>query len=476
MKQRFTEIDVNKKLKRLLVLSILFTVIFISTIFIRHNIFSNSSLPGKEVYFNLNSAKDILNLRSNFVLEEKDIRDLIWPAIIAASSFILRVPVEASVLIITLVFGLLSLILIYLVADKLGFKKKNIALVLFLISPATIWLYATYGKYIPALFFSLLTLYLLLISKDNAALLTFAFASFFGIISTVATLLISFLAFRKGFFSWLAKAVAIGVVISIFAYALFPPFESFTLSFDSFFALFFSLSVFGVSIFAFLIAIIGIIMTWHERKQRKELLPTYAVFLALLFLSVLNKEFIFFFNFVLVFLAATGLTKLVEREWASQLIRNLVLLILIVALIFPALIFPVRIANMQPEKELVSAFGFLRSQENGKVLSIAHNGFWIEYFSGKEALVDDFKAAAEPEINDKATSLLMERELKNLSAELDAKGLKYVFIDSKTREIFRTEDEGILLLLKYTDVFSKIYNQGKIEIWKFNSTEEIKER
>ena len=40
-------------------------------------------------------------------------------------------------------------------------------------------------------------------------------------------------------------------------------------------------------------------------------------------------------------------------------------------------------------------------------------------------------------------------------------------MDRKAKQLFRTKDEGILLLFLYTDRFEKIYDEGGIEIWKF---------
>ncbi len=467
MKQKFMRLNVDKRVVSIIVLLALFVLIFISSIVARTYLFGNNSLPGTEAHFNINNAKDISEFRKNFVIEERAVSELIWPLLIALFSFIFRIPLDVSTILLSLLFGIFSVILIYFIIDIIGFKKKNLAIAFFLISPVTIWLFSTFSKFIPAFFFSLLTLYLLLLGKTVASLFTLAVTSLFGIVSSLSVLTFSALSFKKDFWKWFWKAFLIVFVINLTLYFLFPFTGTFNFSLSNFFSLFFSLSQFGISIFAFLLAFIGIFATWKDRKQRKELFLIYIVFALFFIFSMINKEFLFFFSLILIFLGVIGVVKLLERNWASSIIRNLTLGILIIGLLFPLISTPLRIASSQPENSLIDSLDFLKGREDGVVLSANENGYWIKSFSGKEAFVDEFKVKVKPELNEKALKFFRERNLEKLSEGFGNEGIRYVFLDSKTKQLFRTEDEGILLLLKHTDNFRKIYDEEGIEIWEF---------
>lgn len=466
-KLKFTGLNVNRGVANLVILSLIFSIVFFISIVLRGYILENNSLPGKDAYFSTNVAGDILNFRENPVISARAIPELIWPSSIAFFSIIFRVNEEYSIIALSLIFGILSLILIYLVIDKLGFKKRNLAIAFFLISPATIWMFATYSKFILPFFFSLLALYLLLAEKYVLSLIMLGVTCLFGAVSGISALAFSILGYKRGFWRWFSKAAIICFILISLIYFIFPIFPRFNFSPENIFSLFASLSEFGINLFAFLLALIGIAITWKERRERKELFLIYLVFIILMVLSVLNKEFVFFFNFILIFLAAIGFTKLIERSWASNMIRALTLLILIIGMVTPLIVTPLRIASSEPGREMISALEFLRAQEDGGVLSIKENGYWIRGIGKKEAFVDEFKARVSPNLDGEALGLLRERSIEKIEADFGRSDIRYILMDKNTKQLFRTKDEGILLLFLYTKRFEKIYDEGGVEIWKF---------
>lgn len=469
MKLKSIKLNVNKKFVNIVILAVFFTVIFLVSIFARIYLSGNQSLPGQEAYLNVNIAKDILSFQGDFVLNNWAIQEIIWPVIIAAFSFITRLPLEFSMGFLSLIFGILSTIIIYLIIEKIGFKKRNLAIAFFLISPATIWLFSTFSKFIVPFFLSLLTLYLLLVEKRFMAWVLVALTSIFGLVSSISVLILCILGYWKGFVKWFWKAALVSAAINLVLYLFFPYILGFGFSMNNIFLLFFSLSEYGVSMFAFLLAFIGIFATWKERKERRELFLIYLVFILLFIFSIINKEFIFFFNFSLIFLAVIGFSKLWEREWASILIRNLTLGLLIVGLLFPLIFMPLRIATSPPGDDLIIALESLKDNEPGKVLNVKENGYWIKSFSGQEAFVDEFKAKVNPELDKRAIELFLERNIEKLSEGFKKEEIRYVLLEEKARQLFSTDDEGILLLLQHTEMFKRIYNKNNIEIWEFTS-------
>jgi len=131
------------------------------------------------------------------------------------------------------------------------------------------------------------------------------------------------------------------------------------------------------------------------------------------------------------------------------------------------LFMPIRIASLQPDNELIQSLDFLKEREEGVVLSITENGYWIRNFAEKDVFIDDFKNRMDSDLEEKFISLMMERNLDQLMEEFDQRDIRYILIDTKTKQLFRGEDEGILLLLKYTDSFKNIYEEDGIDIWEF---------
>ena len=124
-KLRFTGLNVNRRVINLVILSLMFSIAFFTSIALRSYILENNSLPGKDAYFSTNVAGDILNFRENPAISARAIPELVWPSFITFFSIIFRVNEEYSITALSLIFGILSLILIYLVIDKLGFKKRS---------------------------------------------------------------------------------------------------------------------------------------------------------------------------------------------------------------------------------------------------------------------------------------------------------------------------------------------------------------
>jgi len=470
MKLKFTELNphVSKKTISIAVLIILFTIIFAASILIRIYLFDNTSLPGKEAHFNVNTAKDLSSFKKSFVVGEMAVQELLWPLLIASVSLLFRIPQEISIIMLSFLFGIASIILIYFIIEKMNFKKKNMAMAFFLISPVTIWLFSTFSKFIIPFFFSLLAIYYLLSDKKFLAILAVALVSLFGLVSSLSVLALCFLAYKKEFWKWFIQAFSISFAINIGLYILSPYIGIFNFNFSSIFSIFFALSEVGVNMFAFLLGFMGIFMTWKERKERKELFLVYLVFVLLFIFSITNKDFVFFFNFILIFLASIGFLKLLERDWTSDLIKKLTILILVIGLVIPLIFMPIRIAYLQPDDSLIESLTFLKSQEDGKVFGVKENGFWIRSFSDKEPFIDEFKAQVKPEIDEKAMSLFYERNIDSLVNTFNEEGIKYVLVDSKMRHLFRTDDEGIMLLLTRSFKFTKIYDKDNIQIWKLS--------
>ena len=142
----------------------------------------NDSPLGKENYYNLIIAKDILKEKG---LVDEKYSDMSFPALIALISFIFRLPVEIAMNVLLFLLGIASVILFYNILRIYNSYIRFISCLVFVFSPAFIYLFIEGGKYSVPFFFTLLLAYFILKERYILAGITFVFIPLFNIESAV---------------------------------------------------------------------------------------------------------------------------------------------------------------------------------------------------------------------------------------------------------------------------------------------------
>ena len=126
----------------------------------------------------------------------------------------------------------------------------------------------------------------------------------------------------------------------------------------------------------------------------------------------------------------------------------------------------------EPTDEQVESLRWLSAQEEGKVLSHYEKGLWIEHFSKKPVLMDDYfydNNADARKYKEIADSIFYSRNLEETRGYLRENNISYIWIDEEMRDgqVWDKEEEGLLFLLRNNETFKKatIEETQKLRRW-----------
>lgn len=457
---------------------IILAIIFISLILFLHTAryFKNQSIAGEEPYLHLRISEEIRNngvIRSDNSLVSNplynfNLIELILAFLPTKELFMILIPGILGLATIILFHNLLKE---FKVSDKLSFHT----LAILILSPPFIYAFYSYTNLSFLVFFNVLFAYLYV---RNNKILAFA--------SIIPTLFISlpsaFLTIGVIFFlesittSNKREALTYSAIILLTSIIIY-----FSIYYPSFIPnrMFFTLknvltstisdlgSNIGVSIFQAILAVIGVFLLDNNSKKLKY----YLWLTALILLSMYYPLILLIINFGVSYLAAYAIYEIYHKKWEIKVLRNITIILIIYGLIFSAFSFQTRIINDSPTKEEIRGLEFLKSLPEGTVLSHKSNGYFIEYFSKKQALIDgraEFLKGTDimqEEINQIFTS----RNLKATKEMLSKNNVTYIFIDPEMKEglVFEKRNQGLLFILDNSqDDFERIYNHDGVEVWR----------
>lgn len=441
------------------------------------------SLIGEDSYFNIRMANslsqyDPLSYGGRFASYSLGL-----PLVLSASPWLLAH-------ILPFVLGLLSFILFGLILDYYDVKERNLCLLLLALSPPFIFTFSTLNSYFIAIFLLLLGIFLFTRkSKAVMALSAFLFLliPFFNIVlALVSSILVLFL----GLFRLKEKrAYALLVSISIFlvsliyySYIAYSAWQPMSLFFStggqgfnaSLMALFSELGgKFGLAVFGVILFVFGLVYSW-DRKY-KELFVFFSTMLLLIF-SLFRNEPIILLNFIVCVFAAKGMGYLYYKEWDSNTLKQLTILVLVCGLLFSSISFVKEAVRKEPTGGIMQGIDFLSRLERGTVFSVPSRGKWINYAGHANVMDTNYLFAPELKIRWADTQMLLStRDWKVASDIIMKYDIRYIWIDSGFKDQAWTYDEdGLLFIMKYNPSIERIYNQGGVEIWEVYPTVKLK--
>jgi hypothetical protein len=348
------------------------------------------------------------------------------------------------------VSGLLSVGLFFSNFKELEFEERLVAVTLFIISPAFIYLFNVGERFAMAFLFSLVAGHFFVREKYlyglMSALLIFLFDFWIGIFVLFFSLLYFLYTHKRN------KALYI-LTGGFLVFILF--FRDFNKGVIS------DLGAWiGTSIFALLFILFCFLLFWNKHK----FLAYYGVAI-LLFLFAWKVDFgIFYFGAFLSVLMSLCLFELLRMKWESKLVRDLILLIVVCGLLFSGLSYMNRISI---EKPTVEIFELLEEIPEGSVVfSDVDYGNWIT-FSGKRNVWDSFKSFEELEKIKEDFSVLFEDGSYVETVEvLQMYEVDYILVDAELRG--RWQESSLFYLLRYNNEdFRLVYENEYGEIWSF---------
>src|SRR3989344_718332 len=459
---------------------LLSTVLVLSLPYILRN---SSILVGDESYYHLKIAsliqeRGIANFDPLSYGGRQVLTPLGWPFVLAKISSFLNISLEFTSKLIPFIFGILTVILFYYTLKSIKVEKKirTISTLVFTISPIFIYLFSTSNYYFIPLFLNLLAFFFLLKDKKILTTILIALTTFFGIIhplaGLVAVLIYTLIKNRKSLL-WFYITLAITLILILLRYIpvliKFGLPKLFTIdNLPIYQQLFSDLGgKISLSIFALILAFIGMIVTW---KKKKVYVTMHIAFIISLILSFFYIPLLIYLNSLLAILVAFGVLKLIQRRWESEFIKNFTIFILSLGLIFSGLSYAKQTADSLPNKDIVEGLSLIETDSDQKtVFSHYSNGYWINYLA-KKPNVMDISFAYAPNLQrsyEDSQNLFYSRDLKNSTEILERYDIGYIFITPEMKEgkVWHEDEEGLLFLLEFSKNFKIVYSQKGIEVW-----------
>ena len=377
-----------------------------------------------------------------------------------------------------LIFGLLSFIFFYKIVSKISFKINYLASLLFITSPAFIYLFSTATKYTVAVFLSLLGLYLYMEGREKWAMFIFSILGFFSYVISIFILII-YLLYTLSNKKWNQFLFLLGVNIitfllqfhKIFTLGLPETFFGFVnRNFDELLRLLFSDfgGKNGISIFLFILGFVGVYFMW---KERYKYLVVYFVLSLLIILSLYFNFLVYYVAMLISIFAAYAFMQLNEYDWRSKTFKFLTILIICCGLLFSSLSYIDRITKFTPTKGFGEGLEFLKEQNiTTTVFSHYTRGSYLSYTGKRNFMDDNFLYA--PNVDGRYRDmwrLFRSKDINEANAMINKYGIQYIWIDTELREeLYGKTEKEFLFLLRYSpQSFKKVFNNDDVEIYKY---------
>ncbi|MAF34328.1 hypothetical protein CMO91_00610 [Candidatus Woesearchaeota archaeon] len=217
----------------------------------------------------------------------------------------------------------------------------------------------------------------------------------------------------------------------------------------------------GLSSFAVLLAVMGIVLLW---KYKSKYYWLFASAFGLLALSAYEKSLMVYANLIVVLLVATAVGGIRKAKWKLVDVQRLFLLLLFCGLLFSGLSYAVVVGGMAPNKDVEGALSWLQDNSHARSLVFSHpdNGHWIDWFGGRQALLHPGQK------NEEAAQRMLSYDLDETIFYFSRNGVTHIFITKDmVGKVWDHEDQGLLFLLKNQLVFEPVVENEYATLYEF---------
>jgi hypothetical protein len=232
--------------------------------------------------------------------------------------------------------------------------------------------------------------------------------------------------------------------------------------------------VFGFSIFALLLSILGLVIAWGKKRK---FYPIYLIMLAVILYSFFYNHAVVYSNFIIAILAGIALGALIRMKWKLNLIRNLSLLLLFCGLLFSAVSYTVRISNQQPTPELIEALDWIKDNSNKADVVFSHHtkGFWIEFQAQRPVVIDslaDYSLDFKSKLDD-SSQIFNSWDIEGTRELLTKYNVSFVLLTSDMSDglVWNKPEQGLAYLVRNSETFKKEYSTSYAGVWRYIYTE-----
>lgn len=224
----------------------------------------------------------------------------------------------------------------------------------------------------------------------------------------------------------------------------------------------------GLSVFAWLLAGVGLVRCWRwKARYFVSLVASMVLLVAALFVPAAIVSA----HVVASFLAGRALSFFITRKWSFDDIRTMTLLVLVCGLLFSTLSHGLILAKGGPTNEIRDAAIAVRDAVPASARLLAHpqDGFWLAYWSGKQVLLDGWLAQT-PQVNERwamAQAVWHSDDVMKLRPVLLKNRIGGIVLTREMREglVWDFPDEGVLELVQNSETFKNVHRSSSVEVW-----------
>lgn len=214
-------------------------------------------------------------------------------------------------------------------------------------------------------------------------------------------------------------------------------------------------SFFGLSVFLFLLSMIGII-TYLNKPRFLVFIPTLSILISYFFL--IDWQIVFYLNIILIQFAVRAILVLYNYKWNFLTVRNLTLVLIFCSLLFSYLSIYKEFIYQSPNQEMLESFNYFSGSET--VLTTKENSIFLKYFTNVTI----------PNIDELSlNTTFYSRNFKTTINLLDLYNISRIYITKDMLEKYpwKESDEGLLFVMKNSETFKKTYSSDNIEVWEY---------
>ncbi|MFA6888240.1 MAG: hypothetical protein WC254_01970 [Candidatus Woesearchaeota archaeon] len=210
---------------------------------------------------------------------------------------------------------------------------------------------------------------------------------------------------------------------------------------------------YGFSIFAIFLTILGISTDYFARKH------VGLIILIIGFSMFISPIYLLYLIPYITISSTRGFFSLLQREWKLQYLQNIVLFLLVLGIIFSTTSTISRIATRGPSPEIIQGLTWLEenSFDNSIIFTDKQQGFIVEYITHRRVMFD--KNTPLESIPNDVYSLLLTKNTEEALIILEKYQIDYIILFSETPH------PSLLLVLKSTENFKKVFENNDISIW-----------
>ncbi len=461
--------------------SIIFILILAILIFLLPHFFSyfnnNFIINGSEPYYH---ARITSLIKNNPSLTKDPFTNIPivfngYYYLLAALSNIINIGILLRL--IPYIFGILTVLLFFLILKKLKIKRniRFITLILLIFSPTFIYLSTQSNVYIIGIFIMFLALWTYLNNKKWISYFLFLITPLFGLFNSIILilLLLIYLFVKRKTEIYMLFFTVLLITILLFSHLFNQLYlTNLYLNRNIIIQFFTELGAkFGFPLFYLILALFGFTITWNKKK---EFLPVYLFSLTLILIFTFLANFTnIYLNFVFVFFSAFTIDYFLKVKWDINLIKNLTFLLLICGIIFSTLSYSNEITKQIPNQETVKGLQWLNQNSPSDAIIFSHHskGFFIEYLSNRRVFMNENYIYLNnfEEYHNTSNILFYSRDLDITSSLLDKHNISYIWIDSQmlNNQVWTKEKQGLLFLFRNQEYFEEIYKNKDIQIWRY---------